>query len=136
VSVLRPERSQRSGRLKNIMQNTKNHRGSLGWIFQAITGVLLIVLAGLHMIAQHFVAKEGLRNFEEARSYLANPVILPLEVGFLVVVTVHALLGVRAVLFDLGLSDATEKRITQAFWVIGSLTIAYGLWMTYKVITF
>lgn len=117
------------------MQNTQKHRGSLGWIAQAISGVLLILLAGLHMIAQHFVVKDGLRNFEEARSYLANPVILPLEVGFLVVVTVHALLGVRAVLFDLGLSAATEKRITQAFWVIGSLTIVYGLWLTWKVIS-
>jgi succinate dehydrogenase hydrophobic anchor subunit len=61
-------------------------------------------------------------------------VILPLEILFLITVTVHALLGVRAILFDLGLSDQAERRVTQALAAVGVLTIGYGLWLTWVVI--
>ena len=48
------------------------------WIVQAITGLLLILLLGLHMIAHHFVVEGGLRNFEEVIDYVSNPVIFVL----------------------------------------------------------
>lgn len=109
---------------------------SLSWLAQAISGVALIVLAGLHMVANHFVVEGGLRNFADAQAYLSHPVILPLEILFLIGVTIHALLGVRAILFDLGLSDQAEVRVTQALAAIGIVTIGYGLWLTWVVITF
>jgi succinate dehydrogenase hydrophobic anchor subunit len=110
--------------------------GSLGWIVQAITGAGLLVLAGLHMIAHHFVVEGGLRNFADVQAYIGNPLIATLEVLFLVTVTVHALLGVRAILFDLGLSDATEQRITWTLRVIGFITVAYGVWLTWTIISY
>ncbi len=110
--------------------------GSLGWIWQAITGAGLLVLASLHMAAQHFVVEGGLRNFHDVQVYLRQPIIATLEVLFLIVVTTHALLGVRAVLFDLGLSDAAEKRVTQALTVLGVLTVAYGGWLTWSILAF
>jgi succinate dehydrogenase hydrophobic anchor subunit len=109
--------------------------GSLSWLAQAVSGVTLILLAGLHMIANHFVVEGGLRNFADAQAYLRHPVILPLEILFLITVTIHALLGVRAILFDLGLSDQAEKRVTQALAVVGVVTIGYGLWLTWVVIS-
>ncbi len=108
--------------------------GSWSWIWQAVTGLGIIFLVGLHMIAHHFVVEGGLRNFEQVQAYLRHPVILPLEVLFLIVVTAHALLGVRAILFDLGLSDQTEKHVTQTLTVVGVLTVGYGLWLTWVVI--
>jgi succinate dehydrogenase hydrophobic anchor subunit len=123
------------------MEDTRNLTaaplaGSLAWIWQAITGVLLIVLAGLHFVAHHFVVEGGLRGFADVQAYIRHPLIWPLEVLFLVTVTAHALLGVRAVLFDLGLSATTERRVTQAMWVLGVLTVGYGLWLTWMIINY
>jgi succinate dehydrogenase membrane anchor subunit len=109
-------------------------RGTLSWLWQAITGVILVLLLGLHFIANHFIAKNGLRDFAEVVAYLRNPIILMLEVLFLFVVTTHALLGVRAILLDFGLSNRTEKRLSQVLTVIGALTIGYGLWLTWMII--
>lgn len=109
---------------------------SLGWIWQALTGLGLVLLAGLHMVAHHFVVEGGLRNFAEVQAYLRNPLIWPLEVLFLVCVTAHALLGVRAVIFDLGLSDAAERRVTQGLWGVGVVTVAYGLWLTWTILAY
>lgn len=122
--------------MDNTLNAPRTGAGSLGWLWQAITGTGLLVLAGLHMVAHHFVVEGGLRNFAEVQAYIRNPLIWPLEVLFLICVTAHALLGVRAVLFDLGLSDAAEQRVTQVLWGMGVLAVAYGLWLTYTIITY
>ena len=46
------------------------------WLWQVFTGVGLVILLGLHLIANHFIAKGGLRDYAEVVSYLRNPVIL------------------------------------------------------------
>lgn len=104
------------------------------WIWQAVSGALVLVLVSVHMIANHFIVPQGLRNFAEVAAYLANPVILGLEVVFLVVVTWHGLLGLRAVLFDLGPSARVERLITRVLVVVGVATVAYGLWLTAVII--
>lgn len=42
-------------------------------------------------------------------------------------VTIHALLGVRGILLDFGLSEHAEKRLSQALTVVGIVTVGYGL---------
>ncbi len=108
-------------------------RPALGWLWQVITGVALVILLGLHLIANHFLAKGGLRNFAEVLAYLRSPVFLVLEVLFLVVVTTHAMLGVRAILLDFGLSERVEKRLSQILTMVGILTVGYGLWLTWVI---
>ncbi len=109
-------------------------KASSGWLWQVFTGVGLVFLLGLHFIANHFIVKGGLRDFANVVSYLRNPIILVLEVLFLVVVTTHAMLGVRAIVMDFGLSDRIEKRLSQALTIIGMLTVVYGLWLTWTII--
>ncbi len=109
-------------------------KASSGWLWQVFTGVGLVFLLGLHFIANHFIVKGGLRDFANVVSYLRNPIILVLEVLFLVVVTTHAMLGVRAIVMDFGLSDRIEKRLSQALTIIGVLTVVYGLWLTWTII--
>jgi len=104
------------------------------WLWQVSTGVGLVILLGLHFIANHFVAKGGLRDFADVAAYLRTPIILVLEVLFLVCVTTHALLGVRAILIDFGLSERAEKRLSQGLTVVGVLTVGYGLWLTWVII--
>jgi len=112
----------------------KEPKASSSWLWQAFTGVSLVLLLGLHFVANHFIAKGGLRNFADVVAYLSSPLILVLEVLFLVVVATHAMLGVRAILLDFGLSDHAEKRLSQALTVMAILTVGYGLWLTWVII--
>jgi succinate dehydrogenase hydrophobic anchor subunit len=108
-------------------------RRSTAWLWQAGTGVLLLVLLTLHMIANHFIVEGGMRTYAQVVAYLRTPVIFVLEHLFLVTVTIHAMLGLRAILFDFGFPPATERRITAVMTGIGAVTVAYGVWLLWVV---
>jgi succinate dehydrogenase hydrophobic anchor subunit len=107
---------------------------TVAWLWQVATGVGLVVLLGLHMVANHFIAKGGLRDYAAVVAYLRNPIILVLEILFLVCVTTHALLGVRAISLDFAVSDRVEQLVTRALKRIGVLTVGYGLVVMWFVI--
>jgi succinate dehydrogenase / fumarate reductase membrane anchor subunit len=109
-------------------------KATTAWLWQVFTGVGLVILLGLHFIANHFIAKGGLRDFADVVAYLRNPIVLMLELLFLVFVTTHALLGVRAILLDFGFSESTEKGLSRVLTVVGVLTVGYGLWLTWVII--
>jgi succinate dehydrogenase hydrophobic anchor subunit len=104
------------------------------WLWQAFTGVGLVILLGLHFIANHFIVKAGLRDYSQVVAYLRNPVILCLEVLFLLCVTTHALLGVRSILLDFGLSETMERCLDQVLKFAGILTVGYGLVLTWMIV--
>ncbi|HUY54346.1 MAG TPA: succinate dehydrogenase, hydrophobic membrane anchor protein [Candidatus Nanopelagicaceae bacterium] len=108
-------------------------RSTLSWLWQAATGVLLLPLLALHIIANHFVVTGGERNFAEVASYLGNPVIKVLEVLFLLVVTSHAMLGVRSILFDMGVPRRSRPAVSWAVTALGVVTVAYGIWLTITI---
>lgn len=110
-------------------------RPGWGWFWQAVTGIALLGLLGLHMVAHHFVVEGGLRDYQQVVAYLANPLIVVTEIAFLIVVTTHAMLGVRALLFDLGLAARTERRVTMICAGVGLLTVLFGLRLTYTIIS-
>lgn len=115
-------------------QLTRERASSWSWILQAFTGVMLVVLLGLHMVVQHFVVAGGLRNYQQVVQYISNPFVFLLEIAFLIIVTWHALLGVRAVILDLGLKPATERRVTALLSIIGVMTVAYGIWLSATIV--
>jgi succinate dehydrogenase hydrophobic anchor subunit len=99
------------------------------WIWTSLTGVALLVLVTVHMVANHFVVEEvgGLRTYQQVLDYIANPLIFVLEIVFLVVVTWHSMLGLRSVLFDFGLSERSRRLANRGLAVLGVLTVAYGI---------
>jgi succinate dehydrogenase hydrophobic anchor subunit len=103
-------------------------RSARAWLWTVRTGVLLIVLAGVHMIAQHFVVDEvgGLRTYQQVLDYIANPVILVIELAFLITVVIHAMLGLRNILLDFNLTARARRRLDRGLWVLGTLTVSYG----------
>ncbi len=115
------------------MQKTTPSKRGGSWIWQALTGVLLILLLGLHMIAQHFVVSGGLRTFQDVIDYLRNPVILVLEAIFMLVVTYHAMVGVRAILYDLGLDEAGKKKATTVLTILGVLIIVWAAYLLFRL---
>lgn len=97
------------------------------FVGQVISGAALIVLLGLHMIAQHFLVRTGLRFYTDVIEWLRSPVMIVIEVSFLVFVTYHALVGVRAILFDFGFTRRGQRLITNILWVVGIVTVVYGV---------
>ena len=105
------------------------HGGSLAWISQVVSGVLLFVLLGVHIVMQHFVAKGGLRDYAQVLSYLSNPAVLAVESLFVLVLIWHAMLGLRAVLFDFGFGHRGQAAITWGVVVLGTITGGYSFWL-------
>jgi succinate dehydrogenase hydrophobic anchor subunit len=104
-------------------------RSARVWRWTAGSGIALVALATLHIVAQHFVVhqKGGLRTYAEVLSYVGNPVIFVLESCFVFVVTIHAMLGIRGILHDLDLVPRRARRLDVTLWVIGTLTVVYGM---------
>jgi succinate dehydrogenase hydrophobic anchor subunit len=91
----------------------------------------LLVLVTVHMVAHHFVVETigGLRTYRQVLEYIGDPVIFTIECFFLLVVTAHAMLGLRGVLFDMGFGAAARRRIDAGLWVLGILTVGYGFFL-------
>lgn len=94
---------------------------------QMVSGTALLVLLGVHLIAQHLVVPTGLRYFEDVVAGLRGPLMLVTEVAVLAFVAYHALLGVRVVLFDIGFSVRTEEWIARLLKITWVGTVIYGI---------
>lgn len=101
------------------------------WWWTVITGAALLALLIVHMVAHHFVVEEvgGLRSYQQVLEYIGDPLIFTIECFFLVVVTAHALMGLRNVLLDMGFGMRGRRRIDVALWVLGIATVGYGFFL-------
>jgi succinate dehydrogenase hydrophobic anchor subunit len=110
-------------------QDYRRGRSARVWRWTAGSGLALVALTTLHIVAQHFIVhqKGGLRTYNEVLSYIANPIIFVLEAGFLVAVAIHAMLGIRSILHDLDLGPRAARRLDRGLWVLGSVTVLYGM---------
>ena len=107
----------------------RRERSARVWRWTAGSGIALVGLVTLHIIAQHFIVhqKGGLRTYSEVLSYVSNPVIFVLESCFVFAVTIHAMLGIRGILHDLDLVPRTSRRLDVALWAVGTLTVGYAM---------
>ncbi len=120
--------------VKQTAQMSKVDMAPWIWASQAFSGIALIGLVGAHLVAQHYLAAGGLRTYAEVVDYLRQPVALGLELAFLVVVTAHALLGVRAIVVDLGPSRGFQRSADIALWVAGFAMVVYGMQLTWQIV--
>jgi succinate dehydrogenase membrane anchor subunit len=111
-----------------------NNKARWLWLFQVVSGMALTLMLGTHWIVQHYLASDGLRSYAEVVTFLKQPIVLTLEIAFLIVVTGHALIGVRAILVDLGPRPGLQRSIDIAFWFVGILTVAYGVQLAWQII--
>ena len=104
-------------------------RPTFAWLAQVVSGVLLLVLLTVHMVAQHFVVEGGLRTYDQVIAWIRNPVVFAVEALLLVCVTWHAIAGVHGVLLDLGLRGRAERIVSRLLLDLAVATVLYGLWL-------
>jgi len=103
------------------------------WFLQAGLGILLILLLGVHLIANHLIAPQGLRSYEEVIRYFKVPGIAWMEMLLLVVVTAHCLLGIYTIVLDLGLASSLKAFCKWMLILACVLTILYGSRLTWLI---
>ena len=108
-------------------------RPTFAWLAQVVSGVLLLVLLTVHMVAQHFLVEGGLRTYDQVIAWIRNPLVFAVEALLLVCVTWHGVAGVHAVLLDLGLRGRTERIVARILGDVMVATILYGLWLLYML---
>ena len=106
-------------------------RPTFAWLAQVTSGVLLLVLLTVHMVAQHFLVEGGLRTYDQVIAWIRNPLVFAVEALLLVCVTWHGIAGVHAVLLDLGLRGRTERIVARILGDVMIATILYGLLLLY-----
>ncbi len=114
------------------LETKKQARQSLAWIGQAVSGILLIVIVLLHIYFHHFQT-QGLLDVNQVIAHVSGPVIFILEILFIIVVTYHAILGARAIIFDLNLSEAARRKVSVVLTILGVVTAAYGLVLAFLI---
>jgi succinate dehydrogenase membrane anchor subunit len=118
-----------SENLTEAARSPRRPRPAFTWVAQVVSGVLLLVLMTVHMVAQHFVVEGGLRTYADVVAWIRNPVVFAVEVLLVVTVTWHAIAGVHAVLLDLGLRGRAERIVARLLRAVAVATVAYGLWL-------
>jgi succinate dehydrogenase / fumarate reductase membrane anchor subunit len=106
----------------------RDRSGSL-WVIQAFSGLFLIFILGLHMVAHHFIVEGGLRDYQQVLDYVANPTIFVIEIIFVILATVHAVLGMRSIILDLRPSLAAARALNWVLGILAAVTITYGIWL-------
>jgi succinate dehydrogenase / fumarate reductase membrane anchor subunit len=99
------------------------------WLLKLVTGVLVVLILGTHLIVQHLVNPDGLLTFQQVVQWVSNPWVALMEGTFVILAVFHALLGVRSVLLDLRPSQGAIRVIDITFSIVGIAAIIYGIWL-------
>lgn len=111
----------------------KKGEGALLWLAKILTGVLLIVVIIIHQIANHLVVEGGLMTYADVVAYFQNPIIVAMEIFFVIFVVAHALLGLRSVILDLNPSRGVLSIVNGLFVLLGSGAIIYGIYLALEI---
>ncbi|MGE5252019.1 MAG: hypothetical protein ACM3QS_17580 [Bacteroidota bacterium] len=106
------------------------------WLIKIVTGPLLVLVLGLHLVANHYLGTlaSGLKSRADVIQYFHNPWIVGIEILFLVTVVTHSLIGLHGILLDLNPSRAFLTAVTWFHVLLGAAAVVYGLWLTFAIV--
>jgi succinate dehydrogenase hydrophobic anchor subunit len=105
------------------------------WLVQAGLGIMLVILLTIHLIVNHWAAPHGLLTYGDVVRYYDIPGIAWMEAAFLIVATVHCLLGLHSILLDLNMSARVTRVATWLLTLAGLTAIVYGAWLTRTIVS-
>ncbi len=106
--------------------------GAFEWLFQRVSGVVLLVILGLHFILLHYTGG-GPVTYEAVAPRLADPYYKGLQLLFLVLGLYHAMNGIKLVIDDYVHREGWRILLTSLNWVV---CLAFGLFGAVTVLTF
>jgi len=109
-------------------------RNTYLWFIQLITGVLIAVFLGLHMVVMHLDAILGFLGVDVTSSTSWTSMIersrqtiwAGIYIALLAVVLYHALNGLRNIILELAPSARTERIITWTIIAVGIIVFICG----------
>ena len=117
------------------IQNTRSGENTWLWLLKILTGALLVILLGIHLVVNHFAAEGGLLTYADVVAYYQNPIIPIMEICFLAIVVSHSLFGLRGILLDLKPSRSVLKVVDVVFVLGGISIVAYGIWLVTVIVS-
>jgi len=106
------------------------------WLLKVLLGVLIIVLILVHLVVNHYIGEGALLTWEDVVEYYANPLVVFMEITFLIVVVAHSLIGTRSIILDLNPARGKMKIIDWLLIILGSVSVIYGIWLALTIASF
>ena len=105
------------------------------WLTKIITGPLLLLVLGLHFIVNHYMGSmpSGLMTYDDVIRYFQNPVIVAIEILFLITVVTHSLIGFHGILLDMHPSRTMLLIFTWLHALLGISAVIYGIWLALTI---
>lgn len=108
------------------------------WLLKIATGPLLLLVLALHFTVNHYLGSlpSGLMTYDDVIIYFQNPLIVGIEILFLITVVTHSLLGFHGILLDLHPPRSLLVISTWLHVIIGVAAVAYGIWLALTIASF
>lgn len=103
----------------------KRH-GSVGWVLQRVSAVLLLVLIVAHLWIEHFMHLGRPITYSGVVDRLMHGIYDAVDYGLLIVVVYHGLNGLRNVLMDRVTSAQGVAILNGTLGVVGVATVILG----------
>ncbi|WP_456329388.1 succinate dehydrogenase hydrophobic membrane anchor subunit [Archaeoglobus sp.] len=114
------------------MESTKSVMEPVAWIFQMLTGLVMILLVTLHFYVTHMTSHEALK-YAEVASRVAQPEFKALYAALLLVVSFHAFNGLRAILLDTTAGMRKKGAVSALTMLAFLLAFIYGLYLLFSI---
>ncbi len=116
-------------------------RNTYLWFLQLVSGALILILGGLHLVLMHLDSILGFfgAHIGEPASWASmmdratQGVWLAIYVIFLPLVLYHGLNGLRGIILELTPSDKTEHIATGLILLFGVIALGLGLYVPAKL---
>lgn len=105
------------------------------WLTKIVTGPLLLIILGLHFTVNHYMGSmsSGLMTYDDVIRYFQNPIIVAIEILFLITVVTHSLIGFHGILLDMHPSRTLLILSTWLHVIFGVSAVAYGIWLALTI---
>jgi succinate dehydrogenase / fumarate reductase membrane anchor subunit len=114
---------------------SKPRETSTLWMLKAFTGILIIVILGVHFVVNHIIGENSLLTYQDIVKYYTNPIVPLMEIAFVIFVVSHSLIGLRGIILDLKPSLGTTKVLDWAFVILGTVAVVYGIWLISVIVS-
>jgi len=108
------------------MRFPRTSGGFYAWLFQRLTGILLVFLLLIHFAVVHHLPKPGELNYAVVAPRLATATWKVFDLVFLVCALFHGLNGVWMVVQDYVSSEGAQTWIFYALCTLGLILLALG----------